>query len=843
MQWPSRAEYTEAVRDYPHVSLQDPKLKDGNPIRGKDNFVISDTGAFSIVFPIDMVSKTFALRCWVKDVGNAKNRYQEISAYLKQVNLPYFVDFEYVSEGILVNGTKYPITRMEWVEGVSIREFIEQNLQNAHVFKVVADEFQKMVDALHKCRIAHGDLQDRNILIKQNGIDVKLKLIDYDSLFVPRLRGEPEQILGLPEYQHPRRMVGGGKANKKVDYFSELVIYLSFLSLAEKPELWSQFKDKTERGLLFSKEDFENPDQSDIFQQLANLSPDVQQLTATLKDFCAKTSIDQLEPLEAVLPKPDANTYCNQGESFLSDERYDEALAEFQKAIDIKPNYARAHFGCGHVYRRTKQYTNAISAFQQAIKFKANYKEAYHGLGVTYFESGDNSKAEAEANKALRIDLHYQPARKLLDIIKSATSPPVSPPTSKAKSDLDPAPDPVPTLWEHITSVLKHITGVLKRNRHSVTTGTLGLALVVCFIAFLMQINAKDSVLSQKTELTKQLTQKESEIHQMGLEIQGLTSSVQALKNANQKLSRDNGELQKELDDRTSGNVITLRRQLNEQKKENQELQGQLIKKDTEIRQLRNDKAVALNENRKLKKQLVENDQGSADQTTTIQQLREEKTETLTENRKLREQLVAKTSEAKNLTARVQQLQSEKVETQRQNQKLQGENAGLTRQNRNLRNENEALRNQLDKAKQGNAKGVIGPEPPKIIQIQNNRNIVPRAGSRSNLGCFDFERGEYDKAVKQFKQAVRDDPKFAVAHYNLGCAYLEMKEYNSAVDAFDKAVVLDEKFKEAYYNRSLVYFRRSQFQKARQDATKILDDIDPNYRLAQGLLTAIENAQ
>ena len=392
--------------------------------------MISDTGAFSIVFPIDTVSKTFALRCWVKDVGNAKSRYEKISAHLKQVKqvgLLYFVDFEYVPKGILVNGTKYPITRMEWVDGVSLRGFIEQNLQSPHIFKVVADEFQKMVDALHKHRIAHGDLQDGNILIEQNGTDVKLKLIDYDSLFVPTLQGQPEQILGLPEYQHPQRMVGGGQANEKVDYFSELVIYLSFLSLAEKPELWNRVKDKTERGLLFSKEDFENPDQSDIFQQLENLSPDIQQLAATLKDFCTKTSIDQLKRLETVLPKQNANTYSSRGDFFRKGKQYNEALAEYQKAIDIKPDYEMAHFGCGHVYRHIKQYANAINAFQQAIKFKPNYKEAYHGLGIAYFESGDNNKAIAAANEALRIEAHYQPARQLLDAIKSAMPPPVPP--------------------------------------------------------------------------------------------------------------------------------------------------------------------------------------------------------------------------------------------------------------------------------------------------------------------------------------------------------------------------------------------------------------------------------
>ena len=262
----------------------------------------------------------------------------------------------------------------------------------------------------------------------------------------PALHGQTEQIVGLPEYQHPQRIAGGGKASEKVDYFSELVIYLSFLSLAEKPELWNQFKDKTEKGLLFSKKDFENSNQSDIFQELKKLSPGIQQLAATLKDFCAKTSIDQLAPLEAILPKPEANTCCDQGESFLNNERYDEALEEFQKAIDIKPDYARAHFGRGHVYRRTKRHANAIIAFQQTIKFKPNYKEAHYGLGLAYFESGDSNQAITAVNASLKIDSNYQPARQLLDVIESASPSSGASTHHKSNSHPAPKPNPVPTL-------------------------------------------------------------------------------------------------------------------------------------------------------------------------------------------------------------------------------------------------------------------------------------------------------------------------------------------------------------------------------------------------------------
>ena len=828
MLWPSFSDYELFIKNAFDFSVLDPALKNGKPMKGI-------SGGFSRVYPVKVASKTFALRCWVKDVGNAKIRYEKISAYLKQISLPYFVDFEYVPEGVLINKIKYPITRMEWADGVSLRRFIEQNLRDARILKVVATEFEKMVTFLHKHQIAHGDLQNGNILLKRNGTNVEIKLIDYDSLFVPTLRGQPEQIVGLPEYQHPRRVVG--KANEKVDYFSELVIYLSFLGLSEKPDLWTQFGDekRVDRGLLFSKKDFENPGKSGVFQELEKLSPDVRQLVTTLKDFCAKISIDQLEPLETILPKSDANTHGNQGFTLLNAKRYNEALIEFKKAITLDPNYEKARYGVGLVYLHSKRYTDAIKAFEQMINGNPNYKEAHHGLGLAYFRLNDSSTATAAANAALKIDPYYQPAHQLLDAIKSM-APPVGPPPGPP----DP-PNPVVGLWQYMTEVLKS-------SWHSVTVGTLGLALVICFIGFLTQMDAKDAALSQNTVLTKQLDQKESEIHQKDLEIQGLTSSVQTLEGANQEINRDNDKLENELDDRrsetntASRNLISLRRQLDEQTDKNQELQVQLMRKDTEIQQLRNDKVVALNENQKLKKQLVGNHQGSTDQAATIQQLRKERTEALARSRKLQKQLVEKTSESKNLTEQVQRLENEKTETQRQNQKLQNENAGLTRQHRNLRNENESLRNHLNKDKQGSSNEVVSPEPPKKIRDYRNGNVVLQAGSHNNQGIIAFNRKDYNKAIGHFRTAIKADSKFEVAHYNLGCTFLKMKEYRNAISAFNKVVALNQKFKEAYYNRSLAYFRTDRFQKAKQDVQKALS-IDFNYQPAQGLLTTIESSQ
>ena len=872
MRWPNNTAYTEAVRDYPHISIQDPELKGGKSKRGKDGFLVSYAGGFSIVFPIVTGSNTFALRCWTQDVKNAEVRYKEVSVYLKRVRLPYFVDFEYVPTGILVSGTRYPITRMKWADGVSLRDFISHNSQRPHLFKVVADEFQKMIAALHRHQIAHGDLQDGNILLKRNGNNVEIKLIDYDSLFVPALRGQFDSIVGLPEYQHPIRMadIGRAQVSENVDYFSELVIYLSFLALSEMPQLWDQFKDKTERGLLFSEKDFENPSRSPIFHELANLSPDVQQLASTLKDFCARTSIDQLKSLEAILPKSDANSHTDRGFFFFNDKRYDKALAEYKKALNLNSRYERAHRGIGLVYLHTKLYADAINAFQQAIQLNSNYTEAHHGLALAYFRSGDNSKATAAANAALKIDPYYQPARLLVDVIKSSISTPISP-SSTTKSKLTAKPhstvsttrsspikprrtpssrttnrtsrraasqsvrtNPVTNLWQYITDALGN-------SRPPATAGVLGLALVVCLIAFLIRTDRKDEFRSQNTTLKRQFAQKETEIR-------GLTSSVQTLESEKNDLTLENGKLQDDLEHfralsgGTFRDVIDLRKQLTEEEEKlteeeekSQRLRNQLDGKNREIQQLQNDKEAVINENRRLQDQLAESNPENTDRNTTLQQLRNEKVKALEENRALRNQLAAKASESEDLTTRVQQLQNKKAETQRQNRKLQNENSNLTRQNQKLREENIALRDQLQELKQGNLK--ISPEAPK--KTQDYRNVVTRAGVYNNHGVIAFDRGEYKKAIAHFTAAIKTDSKFEMAHYNLGCTYLQTKEYRYAISAFNKTVSLNQKFKEAYYNRGFAYFMTRQLQKAKQDATKAID-INSNYQQARELWKAID---
>jgi serine/threonine protein kinase len=250
------------------------------------------------VFPFfTKEKKKVAIRCWVADIGDAKHRSSEISKYLGSLNNPYFSDFRYCDNALLINGVKYPVVVMDWVEGKPLKEFINDNIGSQEgVLLAIAEEFKNMVAYFHQQNIAHGDLQHGNILVKPDG---KLSVIDYDSMYIKPLDGMTDTIKGLPGYQHPAR-VKNKIINHKLDYFSELVIYLSLLAYAQNPALWNTYYETED--LFFSKEDFANPGASPLIIGLSkSRNSMVVQLTQKLKEQLMVREIDELSPLEDLL--------------------------------------------------------------------------------------------------------------------------------------------------------------------------------------------------------------------------------------------------------------------------------------------------------------------------------------------------------------------------------------------------------------------------------------------------------------------------------------------------------------------------------------------------------------
>ena len=267
--------------------------------RDKRGRLVAYTGGFSVVYPFEYNNEVWAFRCWHADLGNLRGHFLTLSSALSKLNLPYFCSFTYVDEGIVVEGKKYPTTRMKWIDGKNLKEYICIHKNDKNKLKNLANNFVKMITTLHKYHISHGDLQHGNILVDDND---NLFLIDYDSVYVPELQGEADIIKGLKGYQHPKR--GDNLlANEKVDYFSELIIYLSILAIAEKSSLVEKYQVEDSEQLLFSFEDFKDLENSQVYVDLMQLGGLFPILLKILSDYLDEDDICNLEPFTTLVDK------------------------------------------------------------------------------------------------------------------------------------------------------------------------------------------------------------------------------------------------------------------------------------------------------------------------------------------------------------------------------------------------------------------------------------------------------------------------------------------------------------------------------------------------------------
>ncbi len=123
------------------------------------------------------------------------------------------------------------------------------------------------------------------------------------------------------------------------------------------------------------------------------------------EDAIYATSPANIESLTSVVQKNpnDPQAYNMRGSVFGKGGRYQEALADFNKAISIDPNYAQAYANRGLVYRETGKLNLALADYDKALSIDANYANAYLGRGMVYREEGKLIPALRDFNKAIAI--------------------------------------------------------------------------------------------------------------------------------------------------------------------------------------------------------------------------------------------------------------------------------------------------------------------------------------------------------------------------------------------------------------------------------------------------------
>ncbi len=92
-------------------------------------------------------------------------------------------------------------------------------------------------------------------------------------------------------------------------------------------------------------------------------------------------------------------------------------------------------------------------------------------------------------------------------------------------------------------------------------------------------------------------------------------------------------------------------------------------------------------------------------------------------------------------------------------------------------------------------------------------------------------KGDYDRAIADYDQAISLDPKDAHSYDNRGSAYNSKGEYDRAIADYDQAIRLDPRHASAYNGRGNSYNYKGDFDRAITDYDQAIR-LDPKYALA-----------
>jgi tetratricopeptide (TPR) repeat protein len=96
----------------------------------------------------------------------------------------------------------------------------------------------------------------------------------------------------------------------------------------------------------------------------------------------------------------------------------------------------------------------------------------------------------------------------------------------------------------------------------------------------------------------------------------------------------------------------------------------------------------------------------------------------------------------------------------------------------------------------------------------------------SNRGVLYMYKGDYDRAIREYDQAIQLDPKATIAYNNRGKAYVEKGDYDRAIQDYDQAIQLDPTAIGYYFDRGLAYISKGDYDRAIKDYDQAIQ-LDP----------------
>lgn len=98
-----------------------------------------------------------------------------------------------------------------------------------------------------------------------------------------------------------------------------------------------------------------------------------------------------------------SEAYKNRGNVYLNKGQYDEAIADYSRAIQVDPMYWKGFCNRGNAYSAKGNLEQAIADYTKAIQINPKDEMSYFNRGLTYGKQGNYVQAIADYTKAIEI--------------------------------------------------------------------------------------------------------------------------------------------------------------------------------------------------------------------------------------------------------------------------------------------------------------------------------------------------------------------------------------------------------------------------------------------------------
>lgn len=206
------------------------------------------SGGHAVVFSLQFAGRQYALKCYYM----MPQRVKTICDYFALHPTDIVVRQRYLEQEICIfDRNDRPVWQdavlMELADGMTLEGQLRIIFGNNQIEKLkpLAVAFDHLALALLRQPWAHGDVKPENIIVDDH---YSMRLVDYDSAFLPCFAGTTTAELGSENYRHPQR--DEQMFDKHVDDYSLAVISASLHTLVLCPDMYERYCDGT--NIIFS---------------------------------------------------------------------------------------------------------------------------------------------------------------------------------------------------------------------------------------------------------------------------------------------------------------------------------------------------------------------------------------------------------------------------------------------------------------------------------------------------------------------------------------------------------------------------------------------------------------